>query len=121
MSKRREYTRNLKCIHSGCSEYGHYRYETRREYDSAIRENRPYICSLHSLPNRVLSPTRLRTEWISDPAAPSERYPNIPRTELFFGSWGLLIDRAYYAKANDFPIGTRIKITAEVILPEVAE
>lgn len=111
--KRRPLWRVLPCAEPGCREVGRYEYDTRRDYDKAVRENRSYICSRHSMKSRVLTMDCLRAEWLSAPNR-EESYGR------FFGNSGLIINEACYAKADEFPVGTRIKITSEVILPAAA-
>jgi hypothetical protein len=119
--RRRPICRNVKCSEPTCHDYAHYEYSSRREYNEAVQRNAKYTCCLHDNPGRVLSTERLRVEWVSEPVMPSATYPNIPRTTLFFGHCGVLIHQAFYARAEDFPLGTRIRITAEVLLPEATQ
>jgi len=58
---------------------------------------------------------RLKVEWTSEPSRPLESNPSDPYRS--WGHHGLLIDDAYYALASDFPTGTRVRITAEILLP----
>lgn len=116
MSSRRPITRSVKCEEPTCHDYARYEYDNQREYAEAVRRNRKYRCSRHALGRTVLSPTTLRSEWISEPSKPLKDYPSDPYRS--FGSCGVLIGPNYYAEGRDFPIGTRIKITVEVLLPE---
>jgi hypothetical protein len=45
-----------------------------------------------------------------------EKYPEDPY--LSFGSQGIIFGPGFAAEGCDFPTGTRIKVTAEVLLPE---
>lgn len=112
--KRRGYSRNVYCTEPGCKEFGHYTYDTRKDYDEAVKRNRPYTCLRHS--HRMLSPTNLKAEWVSEPSAPSAKFPELEGR--WFGSWAAINAENMRAEAKDFPDGTRIKITMEVILPE---
>lgn len=114
--KRQPIKRRVQCSAQGCPDFTLYSYSSRREYTEACEKNRPWACCLHNHPKRVLSPSCLKVEWVSPPSARSEEDPT---KELYFGSSGVLIDRAYYAEASHFPPGTRIKVTAEVLLPEI--
>lgn len=113
---KREWRLNVPCTEPGCTEVARYAYETRRDFEGSFeRRNAPtYKCVLHSNAARVLSMSKLRTEWISQPSR-QETYGR------FWGNAGLLIDTAYYARAEDFPVGTRIRVTAEVLPPESEE
>lgn len=116
MTKRAPITRNLKCTAPGCSDYGHWQFDSRAEYDRHVQSTRTWTCCRHSKGAGVLSMDRLKVEWISEPSKPLPNHPNDPYRS--FGSSGVILGTGYYAEGRDFPTGTRIKITAEVILPE---
>jgi len=59
---------------------------------------------------------KLKVEWISSPSKPLDTNPTDPYRS--WGGHGVMISQAYYAAAKDFPTGTRIKITTEILLPE---
>jgi len=117
---RRPISRNLRCATQPCPEFAHWEFSSRKEYDDHVRRVREWSCLKHEHPEKVLSPARLRIEWLSEPCEPSAKYPTIPRTTLFWGNTGFLHGDGYYAYADDFPVGTRIRVTAEVILPPLA-
>ncbi len=120
MARRRKPVRYMQCAEPGCAERTLREFSNQREYVEHYKRTPEWRCLRHSMQSRVLSPTNTKTEWISEPALPSQRFPDLPRTMLFWGSLGLMTDRAYFAAADDFPEGTRIKVTAEVILPDQA-
>jgi hypothetical protein len=108
---RRSYSRRMGCSHDGCPEFGLYQFERRSDYDDHVRQQSAWTCTRHTIAERVLSVDRMRVEWVSD-ASKQESYGR------FFGSQGLIAHYpAFYAKADDFPAGTRIRITTEAILP----
>lgn len=114
MAKRREYSRVVYCTSPGCKEFGRYVYDTRKDYDAAVKANRPYTCLRHG--SRMLSPTNLKAEWVSDPSGPSKKYPEL-KGRWFGNGFASVHAEDMRAEAVDFPDGTRIKITMEVILP----
>lgn len=72
-----------------------------------------------------LTPENPRVVWESEPVTAIDTeshgpYPVFGNARSFhpmlYGSPG-----QYYANAHDFPLGTRIRITAEVVLPEEVE
>ncbi len=114
MSKRVIF-RRLACASKPCPEFGYWEFANQREYLDHAKRVREWRCLRHDHPEKVLSLENPRREWISEPAARSERFPDLP--DLFFGSHGFLHGDGYYAYAKDFPAGTRIRVTAEVLLP----
>ena len=114
MASRRTHSRVVYCTEPGCKDFARYQYDTRKDYDEAVKKNRSWTCLRHS--SRLLTPTNTKDEWISDPSGPSEKYPHL--TGRWFGSWASIHAEDMRAEAVDFPDGTRIKITMEVILPD---
>lgn len=104
-------TYTVRCATAGCGESSIYEFDSQREKSKSEVVGKPWFCVRHSMPDRVLSPERLRVEWMSE--------PNEQRDYgRFFGSSGLIVNTAFYAAAKDFPIGTRVRVTCEVLLPE---
>lgn len=109
---RREYPLEVHCTENGCREVARYSYQTRRDLETSfeLKHIKTYKCLRHSHGSNALSPENLKTEWISPPA-------HSAHGSRFFGSYGLIVGKGYYANATDFPEGTRIKITVEALLP----
>jgi hypothetical protein len=116
--RRRKPTRRLRCATQPCGEVAYWEFDNQRDYVAHAKRVTEWRCLRHEHPGKVLGLNNLKTEWLSDPALPSERYPNIDRADLFFGGSGFLHGDGYNAYASDFPVGTRIRVTAEVLLPE---
>ena len=110
---KREHYRLVYCTEPNCKEFARYTYDTRKEYDAAVKANRPFTCLRHG--SRLLSPTNTKAEWVSEPSGPSAKYPNLKGR--WFGIWAAIHAEDIRAEAKDFPDGTRIKITVEAILP----
>lgn len=115
MAKRKEYSRIVYCSSSGCPQFGRYVYDTREEYDAAIKKDYGYTCPRHS--SRLLSSENIKAEWISEPSGPSHKFPHL-KGRWFGPAFASVNAVDMRAEAVDFPDGTRIKITMEVILPD---
>lgn len=111
----RENYYRAKCGHEGCTEFARYTYSNRNELrrlDQTYGYGK-YRCVRHSQPNEVLSPDNLlRTgEFIIF----KEDYGR------FWGKdqarSGFMHGPGFKAFAEDFPDGTVLRITAEIILP----
>jgi hypothetical protein len=109
----RRYSLHAKCGHEGCREFATYEADTRADY---IRQERTYgggrwLCVRHSNPDEVLSGENAKrvTEIVSR-QEPHGRY---------FGHSGFVHGPGFRAWAADFPAGTVLRVTAEIILPEV--
>ena len=114
---KRQHVLNIKCNHEGCGEWAHYHYDTKKEYTEGYqRHNKTYKCTRHSNPNEVLSQTdNLKIEKILTNGK-SKKYPELKSLFWDTGS-AFAFGNGWKAFANDFPEGTKIKITAEIILP----
>lgn len=101
------------CTYPGCTEFSRYQYDTKKEMLNSFTHKhlKTYTCLRHSKLHHVLTLDQLKVEWVSESS--TEKY-----NRKYFGNSGLITSTGYYADANDFPIGTKIKITCEVILPE---
>ena len=110
---KREYTLRCQCTEPGCKEVAIYYYGTRKELSesTALKYRSEYKCVRHTKGSGVIMPDNRKTEWFSEPSR-QESYGR------FFGGHGVIIGNGYYASANDFPVGTRIKVTCEAILPD---
>jgi hypothetical protein len=116
MSKR-DKTMRVFCGHEGCREMGFYSYQNRKEYlnlESKYGQGK-WQCVRHTQPNEVLSKENLKTQKTVI-CGRSKTYPDLK--ELFWddGS-GFIYGTGYKAFANDFPEGTKLIITAEIIIP----
>lgn len=118
---RRSVTITHHCAFPGCDQTARFHYSSNAEYIASHEFKRyekrrePYFCAKHSS-RIVLSPTVLKSEWLSEPSRPLDGHPE--DSYRSFGSQGIMFGPGFAAEGRDFPIGTRIKVTAEVILPE---
>lgn len=118
---RREYSLSRKCSHEDCKEYAHWSYATQKELREYSIKHSKWTCLRHSYPNKVLSFDNPKTEEIVT-AKKSLNYPELPNlfwfTEDGKGGSGFNSGNGYKIYAKDFPEGTKIKITAEIINPQ---
>lgn len=146
---RREYTGNWPCRQPGCREQGFYIYDTQRDYREAARRyaEKPWVCTRHTQPEQVLSvenssrqveitASRLRTPGYErdlalyearkfpylygDSTPPAEFLPGLFWTGGGVLTSGLTDGPGFKAFANDFPEGTRLRVTVEVLPPAAA-
>jgi hypothetical protein len=130
---RREYTFTKRCTHEGgCPEAGFYAYDTRREQGEAMVRYRKegWLCSRHSRPDEVLSIESpvveavlesYETDFGTDPSSRTykrHRFWTTPeRVAEKKGGNGFSYGPGFKAFAKDFPVGTRLTVTARVELP----
>lgn len=111
---RREYFTRFQCSHEGCAEFAHWRSDTRADQERIHADygNGKYKCTRHSQPDMVLSPQNTRREYeVTSRQEPHGRY---------FGMWGFMSGPGFKVFANDFPTGTILRVTAEVVVPNEA-
>lgn len=103
------------CGHAGCTEFARYEADNRKHYiDLSNRYgNGQWLCVRHSRPNEVLSQT--------DTKVVNEMKVIESRGALYWGketaSSGFAHGPGFKAFAGDFPEGTVLRITAEIITP----
>ncbi|MGA1853006.1 hypothetical protein VH570_19415 [Sphingobium sp. HT1-2] len=110
---RREWPLRFVCGQEGCTESANYRYQTKRDLMESFElkhySNGRWRCIRHARPKEVLSADNRETriEMTVD-QKPHGRY---------FGSSGFLHGPGFKAFADDFPAGTKIIVSATLILP----
>lgn len=105
-------TRSVKCVEPGCAEYGHFSYDTQRDAREprTVKYRSEWRCVRHSGMDRMLSPeNRVRTKTMEVLEKNGKNYWN--------GTFGFVSGDGYKAFANDFPVGTKLTITATIELP----
>ena len=110
---RREWTLRFPCGHDGCRESSNYRYPTKRDLMESF-ERKHYSdgrwkCIRHSRHDEVLSAknTETRIELLVK-ETPHGR---------FFGHNGFVFGPGFKAFAKDFPPGSKIIVSAVLVLP----
>lgn len=110
---RREWPLILPCGHPGCTERSNYRYQTKRDLMESFElkhfSNGRWRCVRHSQPDAVLS--------ASNPSTRAELLLEERPHGRLFGNWGFVHGPGFKAFAEDFPAGTKIIVTAELVLP----
>lgn len=108
---RRGYSVTKRCVFPGCTETGFQNYESRRSMRESTWANSDWTCCRHSKPDEVLSPESLVrvTEHVCSQNC-GRNYWN--------GRSGFEHGPGFKAYADDFPVGTVLRITAEIVLPE---
>lgn len=110
---RRHLTR-VYCGHEGCTKTGDIESPTRREQSEDYKRygNGQWRCDRHRRHEEVLSPIDRKrvTDW-SISAKPHGKY--------WQSGTGIAHGPGFRAYADDYPEGTIIRVTAEIILPEV--
>lgn len=111
---RREWTFTGTCGHEGCTERFTYRYPTRRDlvssYEVKNYSDGRWRYVRHTRPNEVLSVTnQTTTHELVNEQKPYGKY---------WGGSGFVHGPGFKAFAEDFPAGTKIIVTTQVVLPE---
>lgn len=107
-----KYSIRVECQHPGCREVANYEASTRKEQSEIYqRHGRNWFCMRHTRMDETLSPTNLKrtTEVVSR----QETYGR------FFGHSGFVSGLGFKLFAEDFPAGTTLRVTAEIIPPAV--
>lgn len=113
---RRGYDIAVKCTHDGCTERDRYHFDTRDDMARHFkREPESYHkCVRHRRPDDVLSvsnSTRVDVVTVFE----TEHGKFWGKEKAFSG---FTSGPGFKAFASDFPAGTKIKVTAELILPD---
>lgn len=108
---------HFKCGYKGCSEVGHFESDNRAETIRLQKKygNGKYRCFRHSKPDEVLSEDNLHRET-TYVVGKSAKYPH--HNKLYFdGGRGVVTGPGFKAYASDFPAGTKVIVSVDVILP----
>lgn len=98
------------CHHEGCKETAFWDCESRADYlRIEAKYARNWKCTRHSTPEQVLS--------IDQPKIVYEIASTRRETGLYWGSHGFVYGDGYKAFCGDFPEGTILRVTAEIVLP----
>jgi len=111
---KRPYLSRFECAHPGCRETANYESFTRAEQaETQRRYYGKWRCARHSQPQEVLSPTNRKI--IHEEVSRQEPHG------LYWGHSGFQYGPGFRAFAKDFPAGTVLRVTAEIIVPPDAE
>lgn len=129
---RREYRSSFKCAEGGCKEMQWLVHDTRREQADAYRRQaeHPFRCTRHADPGKNLRPgNESRTVTLTAVRVLHRfRGEDVPGDYLDGLFWlaegaeragsGYTFGPGFNAHASDFPEGTRLVITAQILPPE---
>ena len=117
---RRLYHIRLFCNHPGCRETSFTEAETRAE-ETSIRKRysaNPWRCIRHREPDELLSlETPIKTQVLVNCASANEQRYWRKENAAASGGSGFSYGPGYKAFAVDFPVGTRLIVTAYAELP----
>lgn len=102
----------LQCIETDCKERSFYESATRAEQRQAECRAEGWHCVRHARPAEVLTSDRrlITYEVVSQRGT----------IGLYWNGFGFLYGPGFKVYPDDFPEGTMLRVTAEVILPEDA-
>lgn len=110
-------TVSVKCGADGCNEHRHYEADNKKEASRLYTKygNGRYRCARHTNEEQVMGINNIQRETVLT-AEESKKYPELK--ELFWGgSQGFISGPGFKAYSNDMPKGTKIIITAKLVLP----
>lgn len=108
---RRLYMSRFPCAHPGCPEVANYESHTRSEQaETQRRYYGKWRCVRHSQPQEVLGPGNLLI--VHEETSRQEPHGR------YWGHSGFQYGPGFKAFAKDFPAGTVLRVTAEIILPD---
>lgn len=115
---RRTRTTSIPCQHAGCHEVGRFEYDSQREATRIYRDYAKWKCVRHAAGDAVLAsgnPTRACVLTVVV-------LPNLPQHRFWqedgrAGASGFTYGPGFQAHAEDFPVGTRLTVTASIELP----
>ena len=116
---RRGYDTSVTCSHPGCAQRDRYHFDTRVDMDRHfLREPREkHKCIRHSRPDDVLTvDNRVRVDVVTNIETDHGKYWGKEKPFSGFTS-----GPGFRAFADDFPPGTKIRVTTELILPDEAK
>ena len=108
----------VRCGVKGCKNGAHYEAQNQKEAREIIEQygNGKYRCAKHTNPEKLLSLDRKKITSIQI-AEKSKKYPNLDGLYWNDGS-GFIFGPGFKAFADDFPAGTKLIVTAEIMLPK---
>ena len=119
------------CAESGCRETAWYEYPNLTEYREGVTRHKGWKCTRHENPERNLRPgnesaaVTLTAVRVPKRGYRGEGIPGEFLNGLFWreegrerGSSGYTFGPGFNAHASDFPEGTRLVITAQILPPE---
>jgi hypothetical protein len=112
------YSRRRHCEHEGCTEFDYREYSSYRSMERDT-DPRPWLCLRHQDPKQVLAlynPVVTSESFVDDGFWSKRRADG----SISHGS-GFTFGPGFKAWAEDFPPGTRLIVTASIVLPETEQ
>lgn len=114
-------TARARCTHPGCHETAFWEFDTRKDAAKHHPRRQNWKCTRHTHPEEVLSSDNL-TRTVTLTSTPSDSKFLDPAKDRFWHDGQRLASAfshsaAHKAYATDFPEGTKLVITAQIILP----
>ena len=110
-----EYYYTIRCSVEGCTESQLYTFTSRKKYNAFASEHPSFKCLRHDNPEQVLSETNKMTQITYE--CLEIKGKNYWNKKGMAGGYGFIGGDGYKSWADDFPIETKLVITAKVILP----
>lgn len=113
----RQYLSRFECGHPGCKEFATYESSRRADQADQYRRygNKQWRCVRHSQPDEVLALDNQRL--VRDVACREHFYEGNSIGLFWGGGSGFAHGPGFKAFAKDFPAGTILRVTAEIIAP----
>lgn len=116
---RRVHTATVRCTYPNCKATGHREYSSLREYHADTDDREKWRCVRHTEPNEVLSSEhRTRTVEMTSQTVSGCGATLFWKATDQRASSGFEYGPGFKAYAEDFPAGTRLIVTATILLPE---
>lgn len=110
-------TARYKCKHEGCSEWIFSEYDSLKEMRSYHDKRQNWLCSRHSQPGNLLSlESLIKTTIFTNQEIMNSKGDSV-LGRFFNGAFGFMSGPGFKVIAEDFPVGAKLKVTAEIILP----
>ncbi len=113
MRRKYGYPLNVKCTHEGCKEWGHWNYDTQKEYSAGAERHRNYKCTRHANPDELLTTENQHRE-ITLTCERKDGHNYWRQNGNDFLSSGFKSGPGWMAYADDFDPGDSIILTATV-------
>lgn len=116
---RRTRTTSIPCNHAACRETGRFEYDSQKELARICRDHANWKCVRHGAGDAVLAADNASRSAVLEvvilPHLPNHRFWKEPGA---VSASGFVYGPGFQAHAEDFPVGTKLTVTASVVLPD---
>ena len=112
---RRRWPFRYECTHPGCKEMAHHEFATMADLKQQLKwvPKETWKCTRHTRPSELLSAeNKVLVTELTNYQEPHGKFWGTTRAQT-----GYMSGPGFKAFAEDFPPGTKIRVTAELILP----